>query len=69
MVRVVRVTVLEGIGKVDWDMVEQVSTFGDVDQLQSDTDGEQAHFSAGDFEGESAIKIFASGFHRTYGTV
>jgi hypothetical protein len=69
MVRVVWIAVLEGIGKVDWDMVEQVSTFGDIDQLQADADSQKAHFSAGDFEGQASIKIFASGFHGTYGTV
>jgi hypothetical protein len=40
MVRVVWIAVLEGIGKVDWDMVEQVSTFGDIDQLQADADSQ-----------------------------
>jgi hypothetical protein len=55
----------QGVGKIDWDVVEEISPFDDVDQLHACSDGHEAHSTLGDFHGESAVKVFASRIHRS----
>ncbi len=61
---VMRISVRNGMRNIDRNMVEEISTFDDIDQLKTYADRHQAHATIRNFLSEPAIKLFASCFHR-----
>jgi hypothetical protein len=50
-------------------MVEKISSFDHVDQLQAGSDSHQRQTALGDFPSQSSVEIFSASFHRTDRTV
>jgi hypothetical protein len=44
-------------------MVEEISAFDDVDQLEAGSDGHQGQATLGDFPSQLSVEVFSSSFH------
>jgi hypothetical protein len=66
---VLGIEVRQSVWKVDWDMVEEISAFDDVDQLEAGSDGHQGQAMLGDFPSQLSVEVFSSSFHGADRTV
>lgn len=69
VVGIVRIFVGDRVGDIDRDVVEEVSTLLDVEELETGPDAEDGHTSIGDFTHEESIEGFAAWVHRSDGVV
>jgi len=60
---VLGIEVRQCVWKVDRDMVEEISAFDDVDELESGSDGHQRQATLGDFPSQLSVEVFSSSFH------
>lgn len=69
VIGIVGVFVGDRVGDIDWDVVEEISTLLDIEELETGPDTEDGHASVGDFAHEESIERFAAWVHGANGVV